>query len=226
MAKRSRSFHSANCASDGSSQAQKMVRWRMLRCALQNRSGMSAFAPQNGRQLNVSQHVRPSVSGHDLGREPWASHRLRRRRLPARPAADQRGHPGLPRQAPARPVALHHAAPRARHGAGSLRRVCRRQRPAGDDRHSHLADHRQRRPARARLRGNQGQVPPGPRGFHVLGEVRHPRLSRRRARERARDRHAGGGRRHRPQGAGRRDDPRRARADRQTQDRPGALVVG
>ena len=50
-----------------------------------------------------------------------------------------RGHPGLPRQAPARPVALHHPAARARHGAHPVRRVRGRGRPAGHHRHTDLA---------------------------------------------------------------------------------------
>ena len=91
---------------------------------------------------------RPSLSGHHLGREPWAGDRLRRRRLPARYPSDNGGHSDLPRQAPARPIALHHPAPRAGCGAAAVGRLCRRQRTAGDDGHTHFAADRQRRPAR------------------------------------------------------------------------------
>jgi hypothetical protein len=64
----------------------------------------------------VAQHLRPSVPRHHLGREPRAGHRLRRRRLPAGHRARRADiQPFLDRAA--RPVALHHPAPRARRGA-------------------------------------------------------------------------------------------------------------
>jgi chorismate synthase len=44
------------------------------------------------------------------------------------------------------------------------------------------------------------KLPPGPRGLRLRREIRHPRLSRRRALLGARDGGAGGRRRHRPQG--------------------------
>ena len=137
-----------------------------------------------------------------------------------------RGHPGVPGQAPARPIALHHPAPRARRRAHPVRRVRRRGRPPGDHRHADLARHRQRRPARARLRRHQGQVPARPCRFHLPGEIRHPRLPRRRALLRARDGHARGRRRGCPQAAPRRHHPRRAGSDRQARDRPRALELG
>ena len=92
---------------------------------------------------------------------------------------DDRRHPGLSRQAPARPVALHHAAARARPGAHPLRRVHRRGTAAGHHRHADRARHRQRRRAVQGLRRHQGQVPPRPRRLHLSGEIRHPRLPRR-----------------------------------------------
>ena len=105
-------------------------------------------------------------------------------------------------------------------------RVHRRRRPPGHHRHADLARHRQRRPARQGLRRHQGQVPARPRRFHLLAEIRHPRLPRRRALLRARDGDARGRRRRRAQGDPRRHDPRRAGADRQAQDRPRALELG
>ena len=87
-------------------------------------------------------------------------------------------------------------------------------------------DHRQRRPARARLRRHQGQVPARTRRFHLLGEIRHPRLPRRRALLGARDGDARRRRGGRAQGHPRRHHPRRAGADRPAQDRPVALELG
>ena len=56
--------------------------------------------------------------------------------------------PGRARPPPARPVALHHAAPGARRGQDPLRRVRgRAHRPAGHDRHADRAADRERRPA-------------------------------------------------------------------------------
>ena len=54
------------------------------------------------------------------------------------------------------------------------------------------------------LRRHQGQVPPRPCRLHLLGEIRHPRLPRRRALLGARDGHARGRRRGRAQGHPRR----------------------
>ena len=81
-----------------------------------------------------------------------------------------------------------------RHGAHSFRRV---RRP--HDGHADRPAGRERGPALEGLREDQGPVPPGPRGLHLSAKIRLSRLSRRRPLLRARDRHAGGGRRHRPQ---------------------------
>ena len=54
------------------------------------------------------------------------------------------------------------------------------------------------------LRGDQGQLPPRPRRLHLLGQIRHPRLSRRRPLLGARDRDARRRRRDRAQDPGRR----------------------
>ena len=85
---------------------------------------------------------------------------------------------------------------------------------------------RQCRSARQGLHRHQGQVPPGPCRFHLLGEIRHPRLSRRRPLERARDGDARGGGGHCPQNPAGRHDPRRARSGRHAQDRSRPLVLG
>ena len=58
----------------------------------------------------------------------------------------------------------------------------RRDRRPGDDRHADRAADRECRPALQGLFRDQGQVPARPRRFHLSGEIRHPRLSRRRAR--------------------------------------------
>ena len=102
----------------------------------------------------------------------------------------------------------------------------RRCRPPGDHGHADLSDHRQRRPARPRLHRHQGQVPARSRGFHLLAEIRHPRLPGRRALLGTRDGDARCRRGRRPQGHPERHDPRRAGADRPAQDRPVALELG
>ena len=74
---------------------------------------------------------------------------------------------------------------------------------------------------------DQGPVPPWPCRLHLPGQVRHPRLPRRRPVERAGDGDAGGGRRRRAHGAGRgRAHPRCAGADRPAPDRPRPLGLG
>ena len=176
--------------------------------------------------IHVPQYSWPPLSGHHLGREPRPLDRLRDRRLPSRHCLGGRRDPGVPRQAPARPVAVHHPAARARRRAHPLRRVRRRRRPPGDHRYADLARHRQCRPARARLRRHQGQIPPRPCRFHLPGEIRHPRLPRRRALLRPRDGDARGRRRGCAKSDPRRHHPRRAGPDRQAQDRPRALELG
>ena len=124
---------------------------------------------------------------------------------PPRLPLERGRHPGLDGKAPARPVALRHPAPGARHGKDPVRRVRRRH-----HRHADRAAHRQCRPALARLFGDQGQVPSLPRRLHLFQEIRRARLSRRRPAVGARDRGARGRRRHRPQDPGRRrQHPRR-----------------
>ena len=145
----------------------------------------------------------------------------RRRRAVAHPARRSR-HPAMARQAPARPVALHDAAPGAGPGQNPLRRV-----RGPDHRHADPADDRERRPALEGLPQHRRPLPPRPRRLHLLEEIRHPRLSRRRPRLGARDRLARRRRRGRAQGAGRRHrDPRRAGADRAARDRPRRLGLG
>ena len=97
---------------------------------------------------------------------------------------------------------------------------------AGHDRHADRAADRECRPALEGLFGDQGHIPARPRRLHLRCEIRHPRLSRRRARVGARDGGAGRGRRDRPQDRARHDRARRAGADRPAQHRPRALGLG
>ncbi len=79
-----------------------------------------------------------------------------------------RRHPGLARQAPARPVALRHPAPRGRPGQGPLRRHARRRRRDDDHhRHADLDADRERRPALEGLWRDRPAVPPGPCRLHL-----------------------------------------------------------
>ena len=135
---------------------------------------------------------------HHLGRKPRPGDRLRRRRLPAAAAADRGGHPALAGQAPARPVALHHPAARARQ-VKILSGVFE----GADHRHADRADDRERRPALQGLRRHRGQVPARPCRLSPIRRIRHPRLSRRRPVLGARNRQPRRRRRHRAQGAGR-----------------------
>ena len=161
--------------------------------------------------FNTFGHLFP---GHDLRRKPRAGDRLRGRRLSAAHSADRSRYPALSRQAPARPIALHHPAAGAGHGQNPLRRVRRRSdRPAGDDRHADRAADRQCRSALEGLFRHQGQVPAGPRRLHLRRQIRLARLSRRRPRLGARDRDAGRGRRHRAQDRARAQRARRADPD-------------
>ncbi len=140
---------------------------------------------------------------------------------PRLPLAESR-HPAMARQAAARPVALHDAAPRAGRGKDPVRRV-----RGADDRHADPADDRECRPALEGLRQHRRPFPAGPRRLCLLEEIRHPRLSRRRPRFGARDRLAGCRRRGGAPGAGAGDhDPRRAGADRTAPDRPRRLGLG
>ena len=148
-------------------------------------------------QTDGRQQLRHAVPLHHLGREPRAGDRRRRRRRAAAHAARRSRHPALARQAPARPVALHDAAPGARPGQDPVRRLRGR-----DHRHADPADDRERRPALEGLPQHRRPLPPGPCRLHLLEEIRHPRLSRRRPRLGARDRLAGRRRR------GRAQDPR------------------
>ena len=118
---------------------------------------------------------------------------------PPRIPADRGRHPGVDGKAPARPVALRHPAPGARHGEDPVRRVRGRH-----HRHADRAAHRQCRPAQPRLRRDQGPVPAEPRRLHLLQEIRRARLSRRRPPVGARDGGAGRRRRDRAQDPGRR----------------------
>ena len=109
-------------------------------------------------------------------------------------------------------LAPRHAAARAGHGRDPLRRV---RRP--HDRHADRAPDPQRRRAQQGLREHRRHLPSRPRRLHVLAEVRHPRLSRRRAAVGARDRRARGRGRDREEVAARalrRAHPRPPDADR------------
>src|SRR6202011_1211784 len=71
----------------------------------------------------VVQYLRPAVSRHDLRRKPRAGDRLRRRWLPARSGDQRGGDLNISRQAPARTVAVHDPAARARQRENPLRRA-------------------------------------------------------------------------------------------------------
>ena len=139
---------------------------------------------------------------------------------------DGGGDPGVSRQAPAGPIALHHAAARAGHGRDPVRACSRTTTGRQYDGRADLARHPQCRPAVQGLWGHQGQVPPRPCRHHLLAEIRHPRLSRRRPFLGARDGDARRGRRDRAQDPRRRHHPRRAGADRRPQGRPLAVGLG
>ena len=202
------------------SRRQRLSRRRHAAHRRRPSGGSCAQVPLAGFRLtqvlsDVRQQLRPPVPFHHLGRKPRAgasaaSSTARRRASPL-----SRGrHPALARQAPARPVALHHAAARARHGEDPVRRV-----RGPDHRHADQPADRERGPALEGLQRDRGQVPPRPCRLHLLGEIRHPRLSRRRALLGARDREPRRRRRRRAQGAGpcagrASDDPRRADPDR------------
>ena len=131
------------------------------------------------------------------------------------------GPPGLSRQAPARPVALHDPAAGAGRGPHPLGRLDGRERPAGDDRHADRAADRERRPALQGLRRDQGQVsapamPTSPTD-QKYGIRDYRGGGRSSARETAMRVAAGGVARKVLRG---RDDPRRARADGPARDRP------
>ena len=122
-----------------------------------------------------------------------------------------------PRPAQARNVAPRHAATRVRHGRDPVRRV---RRP--DHRHADRAAHPQRGRAQQGLLEHRRHLSSGPRRLHLLAEVRHSRLSRRRAPVGARDRGARRRRCDRAQVAARalrRDHPRLPRAARFERDR-------
>ena len=158
------------------------------------------FDALNPEERHVAQHLRPPVPRHHLGRKPRAGARLRGRRLPAAHPADRGGHPALARPPPAGPVAFttQRQEPDAVKILSGV--FVRRATGAGHHRHADRADDRERRPALEGLFRDQGQVSPRPRRLHLRRQVRHPRLSRRRARVGARDGGARRGRRHRAQG--------------------------
>ncbi len=81
-------------------------------------------------------------------------------------------------------------------GSDPLRRLRGR-----DDRHADPAPDREHRSALEGLPQHRRPLPPRPRRLHLLEEIRHPRLSRRRPRLGARDRLARRGRGGRAQGA-------------------------
>ena len=109
-------------------------------------------------------------------------------------AARRRRYPARARPAQARHVAPRDAAARIRHRRDPVRRIRR-----ADDRHADRASDPERGSAQQGLRRDRGHVPPRSRRLRVLAEVRHSRLSRRRARVGARN---GGARRRRRHRAG------------------------
>ena len=129
--------------------------------------------------FHVRQHARHAVLRHLVRRIARSGDRLRRRRLSAGPGARRSRHPARARSPPARHVAPRHAAARARHGGDPVRRV-----RGPHDRHADRAPDPQRGLAQQGLREHRRHVPSRPRRLHVLAEVRHPRLSRRRPRSR------------------------------------------
>ena len=132
----------------------------------------------------------------------------------------------VPGQAPARPIALHHAAARAGHGENPLRHLPGRIGARGHDRHADRAADRECRSALEGLFRDQGHLPARPRRLHLRRQVRPARLSRRRPAVRARNRGARRGRRDRAQDRARHGGARRADPDRPAQDRPCALGLG
>ena len=185
----------------------------------------SRFIANNSN--HVLQQLRPYVSGYDLRRKPWAGNRLRGRRLPAAHSTDRSRHSTLSRQAPARAIALHHAAPGAGSGQDSVWRVCRRgKRTAGDDRYADRASDRECRPALEGLFRHQGQVPAWSRRLHLRHQIRPARLSRRRPPIGARDGDAGRRRCHRPQDRAGHVGARRAHPDGTAPHRPRPLRLG
>ncbi len=133
--------------------------------------------PHATKRTHVAQQLRPSLPHHHLGRKPRAGDRLRGRRLPARHPPDHGGHPGLSRQAQARPVEIHDPTEGARHSRDPLRRIRDRGRRAVDHGHAHRARDQERGCAVEGLRGHQGQVPPRPRRLHLFPQIRSARLA-------------------------------------------------
>ena len=136
---------------------------------------------------HVRQHAWHAVLRYFIRRIARSGDRLRRRRLPAGDGACRRRHPATTRSTQARHVAARHAAARVRHGRDPVGRV-RRQ----NHRHADCAAHPQRGRAQQGLLEHRRHVSTRARRLHLLAEVRHPRLSRRRSTVRARD---GGARR-------------------------------
>ena len=145
--------------------------------------GRSASAANSAR--HVRQHLRQALHSHDVRRKPRPGARLHRRRLSAGPGAVGAGHPAGPGTAAHRHVAPHQPAQGARPGPHPVGRV-----RGPHDRHADRPADRERRSALARLREDQGPLPPRPRRLHVPAEVRLPRLPRRRPLVGARDGHA------------------------------------
>ena len=85
---------------------------------------------------------------------------------------------------------------------------------------------REHRSALEGLFRDQGQVSPRPCRLHLRGEIRHPRLSRRRPLLGARDREPRRRRRGGAQGGRRHDDPRRLGADGAARHRPRQMGLG
>ena len=191
------------------------------------RAGFHFSAACSKTRRHVSQHVRPSVPRHDLRREPWAGARLRGRRLPADDPARGGRDPGRPRPAPARPVALHDAAARARRGQDPVGRVRgRADRPPGDHGHADRPPDRECRPALEGLFRHPRQVPARPRRLHLRRQIRPARLSRRRPLVGAGDGGARRRRRDRAQDRARHDRAGRPHPDGAACDRARQLGLG
>ena len=117
---------------------------------------------------HVAQHLRTSLSRHDLRRKPWPGARLRGRRMPAGHSAERGRRPAGPRPAPTGPVAVHHPAAGARQGQDPVRHLRGGARAgSADHRHADRAADREHRPALEGLCRDPGQVPPRPCRFHL-----------------------------------------------------------
>ena len=160
-----------------------------------------ATTPAATRNCHVIQYLRPSVSRHDLRRKPRAGDRLRGRRLPAaafrspRPTSSPISTSAGPASRASPPSGRSRTRSRSCPGVFADE-ATGRQVTTGtpiallienvDQRSKDYSD-------------DQGHLSARPRRLHLRRQIRAARLSRRRPRLGARNRHAGGGRRDRAQ---------------------------